>query len=127
MTWRQHYLDTLGNVPDAIEQLFDLNADVAAGYTAIRRQAYTDEPGHLALRYRELLFVVMDIEVSNFDGAANHLRAAIKAGLTRTEFGDALIELLIVRGVSTWGLVGHRLWRESLAWFEAEPAPTEQD
>lgn len=120
MDWRQHYTDTLGNVPPAIEQLFDLDHDVGSSYTEIRKRAYSQETGHLPLQYRELLFVVMDLEVGNFDGAANHLRAAIDAGLTRTEFADALVELLIVRGISVWGLVGHRLWAESSTWFEEE-------
>ena len=121
MTWSDHYLATLGNVPDAIRQLFDLDEDVATAYTEIRKRAYAPEgSGHLPLKYRELLFVVMDIEVGNYDGAMNHLTAGVRAGLTRTEFADALVELLIVRGISTWGLVGHRLWDNSRELFEGQ-------
>src|SRR5262249_44771683 len=106
VTWQDHYLETLGNVPDAIEQLFDLDPEVGEAYTTIRRRAYTDKPGHLPLKFRELIFVVVDIELGNFGGAMNHLTAGVKAGLTRTEFADALVELLIVRGISAWGLTG---------------------
>lgn len=117
MSWQDHYLDTLGNVPSAIEQLFDLDGHSAAAYTEIRKRVYTDGEGHIPLKYRELLLVVMDIELGNYGGAENHLKAGIAAGLTRLELSDALIELLMVRGISTWGLVGHRLWRDSAEWF----------
>lgn len=120
MSWQQHYLETLGNIPAAIEQLFELDERVGKAYTDIRQRAYTEEPGHLPLKYRELLFVVIDVEVGNLDGAANHLRAGIAAGLTRQELADALIELLMVRGISVWGLTGHALWQQSKDWFEGE-------
>jgi alkylhydroperoxidase/carboxymuconolactone decarboxylase family protein YurZ len=116
--WRAHYLETLGNIPDPIEHMFDLDATLGEAYTQIRRRTYGDEKGRLPLKYRELLFVVMDIELGNAGGAANHLRAGIKAGLSRRELADALLELFIVRGVSSWGLTGHQLWRDSAAWFE---------
>lgn len=115
--WTAHYLDTLGNVPDAIEQLYALDAAVAEGYTQIRKVAYEQAEGRLDIKIRELLFVVIDIELGNFGGAVNHLKAGIRAGLTRLEFADALIQLILVRGISTWGLTGHRLWRDSEPWF----------
>lgn len=119
MSWSEHYLETLGNVPEAISQLFDLDESVGTAYTEIRKRAYAaDGSAHLPLKYRELLFVVLDIEVGNYDGGMNHLAAAVRAGLTRTEFADALVELLMVRGISTWGLVGHRLWKNSSDLFE---------
>ncbi len=80
MTWTDHYLETLGNVPEAIRQLFDLDEGVAASYTEIRKRAYApDDQRHLPLKYRELIFVVLDIEVGNYDGAMNHLAAAARA------------------------------------------------
>jgi len=117
-SWENHYLETLGNVPEAIRQLFDLDPEVATAYTAIRKRAYASEEGHVPLKYRELIFVVVDIEIGNYGGAMNHLAAAIKAGLTRTELADALIEMIMVRGISTWGLTGHRVWADSQKLFE---------
>jgi alkylhydroperoxidase/carboxymuconolactone decarboxylase family protein YurZ len=116
-SWRDHYLDTLGNIPSAIAQMADLDETLIEAYTTIRRRTYGEEEGRLPLKYRELLFVVMDIEVGNQGGAENHLRAGIAAGLTRRELADALLELFIVRGVSAWGMVGHRLWETSASWF----------
>lgn len=117
-SWEDHYQETLGNIPEAIRQLFDLDPEVATAYTTIRKRAYTRADGHLPLKYRELVFVVVDIEIGNHGGAMNHLAAAIKAGLTRTELADALIEMLIVRGISAWGLTGHRVWADSAALFK---------
>src|SRR5690606_3173007 len=55
-SWENHYLETLGNVPEAIRQLFDLDPEVATAYTAIRKRAYASEEGHVPLKYRELIF-----------------------------------------------------------------------
>jgi hypothetical protein len=118
--WREHYLTTLGEVPAPIQHLFELDPEVAAGYTRIREAAYGDGADRLPLAMRELLFVIIDIENGNRSGAVNHLRAGIANGLTRGQFADALMVQFLMRGITPWGLLGHTLWDESRDWF-AEP------
>ncbi|GAA3733893.1 hypothetical protein GCM10022239_07590 [Leifsonia bigeumensis] len=108
-----HYIETLGAVPEAIQRMSELSTEFFDSYTAIRKLAYSDSEGGLSLRHKELLFTILDVTVSNRDGALNHLRAARRAGLTDAELRDALIITFIVRGVASWGLVGQDLWAEA--------------
>jgi alkylhydroperoxidase/carboxymuconolactone decarboxylase family protein YurZ len=105
-----HYQDTLGNIPPAIQTMSDLDGDFFAAYTDIRKLIYQERPEGLSTAIKELLLVVLDITVDQGPGAVNHLAAAKRAGLTRTQLHEALMEVFMVLGVSAWGKVGRTLW-----------------
>jgi alkylhydroperoxidase/carboxymuconolactone decarboxylase family protein YurZ len=112
---KQHYRDTLGNVPQAIAVMFAMDEDFANAYTDIREGIYTERPDGMSLAMKELLLVMFDLSVTNVDGAINHMRAARRAGLTQTQLHEALMCAFLVLGVSGWGMVGQKLWN---AWLE---------
>lgn len=105
-----HYEETLGAVPPAIASMFAMDDDFASRYTDIRELIYQQRPDGLDLAVKELLLVMFDLSVSNADGGINHLKAARRAGLTRTQLQEALIIAFLVLGVSGWGKVGYKLW-----------------
>jgi len=109
-----HYVETLGAVPEAIQVMSALSPEFFDAYTTIRKLTYAESHDGLSLRHKELLYTILDVSVSNKDGALNHLRAARRAGLTDAELRDALIITFVVRGVASWGLVGHHLWTEAM-------------
>ncbi len=106
----EHYMETLGNVPPAIRSMSELDDRFFAAYTEIRQLIYEEREDGLPTSIKELLLVVLDITVSQGTGAANHLAAAKRAGLTRTQLQEALMAVFMVLGVSAWGKVGHSLW-----------------
>ena len=106
----EHYQETLGNIPPAIATMFDMDEAFANHYTDIRELIYQERPGGLDLAVKELLLVMFDLAVSNADGAINHLNAARRAGLTKTQLHEALLTAFLVLGVSGWGKVGYKLW-----------------
>ena len=107
-----HYVETMGSVPAAIATMFEMDPEFAGHYTDIRELIYRERPDGLSLPVKELILVLLDICVSNKDGAVNHLRAAQRAGLTKTQLREMLLEAFLVLGVSGWGKVGHHLWAE---------------
>jgi alkylhydroperoxidase/carboxymuconolactone decarboxylase family protein YurZ len=115
----QHYVETMGAVPDAIAAMFDMNEEFAGHYTDIRELIYRDRSDGMTLAMKELVLVLLDIAVSNKDGALNHMRAAQRAGLTRVQLYEMLLEAFLVLGVSGWGKVGFHLWE---AWDEEKEA-----
>lgn len=112
-----HYMDTLENLPPAISTMFDMDEEFGEHYTDIREIIYRERPDGLSLAMKELILVLLDITVDNRGGAINHLRAAQRAGLTKTQMKEMLIECFLVLGVSAWGKVGFHLWN---AWDKVE-------
>jgi alkylhydroperoxidase/carboxymuconolactone decarboxylase family protein YurZ len=108
---RDHYLETLGNVPPAISTMFEMDDEFAQCYTDIRELIYRERPDGLDLSIKELLLVAFDLAVGNVAGAQNHLRAARRAGLTDTQLKEMLMGAFLVLGVSGWGQVGYELWK----------------
>ena len=115
----RHYVETMGSVPPAIGSMFAMDQEFAEHYTDIRELIYRERPDGLSLAMKELILVLLDLAVSNRDGALNHMRAAQRGGLTRTQLQEMLIEAFLVLGVSGWGKVGCHLWNE---WDEVNPA-----
>ncbi len=115
-----HYRESLGNVPPAIATMFAMDEQFAGRYTDIRELIYESRPDGLSLAVKELLLVMFDLAVSNADGGINHLRAAKRAGLTKTQLHEALMIAFLVLGVSGWGKVGYKLWDSWLSAAENE-------
>ena len=105
-----HYQETLGNIPPAIRAMSELDDGFFDAYTDIRKLIYQEREEGLSVALKELLLVVLDITVDQRAGAANHLAAAKRAGLTRTQLKEALMEVFMVLGVSAWGKAGYPLW-----------------
>lgn len=106
----KHYEETLGNVPEAISVLFKYDPVALEGYTMMRKRIMGQAPdGALPLKIKELIFVLLDCVVGNLDGAKNHVRAAIRAGLSMEELVEALVQALMVTGIASWGMVGYKV------------------
>lgn len=112
-----HYMTTLGNHPPAISTMFDMDEEFGEHYTDIRELIYRERQDGLSLAMKEMILVLLDVTVDNRGGAINHLRAAQRAGLTKTQMKEMLIECFLVLGVSAWGKVGFHLWN---AWDDAD-------
>jgi alkylhydroperoxidase/carboxymuconolactone decarboxylase family protein YurZ len=112
-----HYVETLGDIPPAISTMFDMDEAFGEHYTDIRELIYKERSNGLSLAMKEMILVLLDITVDNRGGAINHLRAAQRAGLTKTQMQEMLIECFLVLGVSAWGKVGFHLWN---AWNDVE-------
>ena len=106
----EHYQGTLGNIPPAIQAMSELDDGFFDAYTNIRKLIYQEREDGLPLAIKELLLVVLDITVDQGKGGANHLAAAKRAGLTKTQLKEALMEVFMVLGVSAWGKAGYPLW-----------------
>jgi alkylhydroperoxidase/carboxymuconolactone decarboxylase family protein YurZ len=123
----QHFIDTLGNVPPAISAMEEAAPDALEGYVQMRRWIMRD--GALPLKFKELIFVVLDVIAHNLAGAKNHLAAAMRAGLTTEELAEALIQVMMVHGIQTWGICGYQVMEYARALhaspelLKAKPSP----
>lgn len=107
---REHFMETLGNVPEPIRAMMDYAPGYFAGYLRMREHIYQRPPeGSLDLKTKELIYVLLDVVTGNLDGAKNHLRAAMKEGLTLGELTDGCLQVLHVCGVTTWGTTGYKV------------------
>ena len=104
---KAHFLETMGKLPDSFATLARVAPEAFDGYSRMREWAMRLPPeGHLPLKYKHLLFVVMDALHDNQHGALLHTRAAIDAGLTLGELTEAMVIMLMLHGVNTWGKQG---------------------
>jgi alkylhydroperoxidase/carboxymuconolactone decarboxylase family protein YurZ len=95
----------MGTVPPAIAALHSAGPQALEGYLTLREFIMREPPeGALPLKIKELIFVLLDVLVHNTDGAKLHLIAAMRDGLTPEELAEALLQLMLVNGVWTWGL-----------------------
>lgn len=108
---REHLMETLGNIPPSLKTMMDHAPEHFAGYLQFREAVYrTPEQGaHLDIKTKELVYVLLDVAVRNLDGAKNHARAAMKAGVTAGEIMEGCMQVMHVFGVATWGMVGAEL------------------
>ena len=112
-----HYADTMGGVPkddvvvgdipQTLALLADLDPLVFEGYSLIRQYAMAREPeGHMPLKYKHLILVALDLARENQKGACNHIREAIREGLDIEEVRETLALALMVEGIVMWGKIG---------------------
>ena len=109
-----HFRRTLGNVPEPIAVLAAQAPEVLEAYVDFRSYVVADHEGGLDLATKELLFVILDVVYHNEPGALNHLRAGLRAGLTRQALLEALLQTFMVGGIHTWGTIGHRVLAEAV-------------
>ena len=108
---KEHFMHTLGNLPEAIRAMMEHTPESFVGYLKFRESVYrTPEQGaHLPLKTKELLYVVLDIVTGNLDGAKNHAQAGVAAGMTSGELAEACMQVMHVCGVTTWGKTGYKV------------------
>lgn len=117
---RAHFMETLGNIPEPIRAIFDYAPGYFEGYLAMREYIYQEPPkAALDLKTKELIYVLLDIVTRNQDGAENHLKAAMKHGLTTAELAEACMQVIHVCGITPWGTVGWKVC-DTAARIEAE-------
>jgi len=105
------FLKTLGVVPEPIKVMREFAPAVLEAYVTMRREIMAEGDGHLPMKVKELIFVILDVSAGNLPGAKNHMRAALRAGLTIPELTEALIQVMMVHGIATWGMTGYKVLR----------------
>ena len=105
-----HFMGTLGNIPDPIRAMAEYAPDALVGYTRTRKYLMRHPPeGALDMRTKELIYVLLDVVTGNLAGAKNHLHAAMREGLSVPQLAEALMQTMAVCGITTWGQAGWRL------------------
>jgi alkylhydroperoxidase/carboxymuconolactone decarboxylase family protein YurZ len=111
---KAHYLGVLGVLPEPIRAMADYAPEALVAYQQFKDYLYKP-PGDAALdlKTKELIYVVLDTATGNLAGANNHLRAAVDQGLTVAELAEALIQVMNVCGITTWGQTGYKVLDEA--------------
>jgi alkylhydroperoxidase/carboxymuconolactone decarboxylase family protein YurZ len=111
---KAHYIDVLGVIPEPIRAMADYAPEALVAYQQFKDYLYKP-PGEAALdlKTKELLYVALDTATGNLAGANNHLRAAVNAGLTVPELAEAMIQVMNVCGITTWGQTGYKVMDEA--------------
>jgi hypothetical protein len=120
-----HVQRTLGYVPDGFRILAEHAPEAFIGYMGLREFVFRAPPeGHLDIWMKEFIFVLLDIQSGNIRGAKNHLRAAIRAGLTIGQLTEGLVQLIMVGGITAWNMGGREVLEFGLELVkEAAPPP----
>ena len=88
-----HFMGTLGNIPEPIRAMAEYAPDALVGYTHTRKYLMRRPPeGALDMRTKELVYVLLDVVTGNLSGAKNHLHAAMREGLTVPQLAEALVK-----------------------------------
>jgi len=110
---RAHYMSVLGTMPEPIRAMAEYAPEALVAYQAFKDYLYKPAgEGALDLKTKELIYVVLDTATGNLPGANNHLRAAVDQGLTVPELAEALIQVMNVCGITTWGQTGYKVMDE---------------
>ncbi|MFN0164478.1 MAG: carboxymuconolactone decarboxylase family protein [Burkholderiales bacterium] len=111
---KAHYLEVLGVLPEPIRAMAEYAPQALVAYQQFKDYLY-QPPGRAALdlKTKELIYVVLDTATGNLAGANNHLRAAVDQGLTVPELAEALIQVMNVCGITTWGQTGYKVLDEA--------------
>lgn len=105
-----HYEETLGGLPDSMQVLSKDLPAVFEGYARMRRAVFAAD-SEIPVRYKELIFVLLDLATGNIEGATIHARAGVGKGLTLRELSEGLGQALLVLGVSSWDRGGAAILR----------------
>ena len=120
---KAHYLSVLGVMPEPIRAMADYAPEALVAYQQFKDYLYKPEgEAALDLKTKELIYVVLDTATGNLPGANNHLRAAVDQGLTIPELTEALIQVMNVCGITTWGQTGYKVLDEAKRLIDASAA-----
>jgi alkylhydroperoxidase/carboxymuconolactone decarboxylase family protein YurZ len=111
---KAHYLQVLGVLPEPIRALAEYAPEALVAYQQFKDYLYKP-PGEAALdlKTKELIYVVLDTATGNLAGANNHLRAAVEQGLTVPELAEAMVQVMNVCGITTFGQTGYKVLDEA--------------
>lgn len=98
---KQHFEQTLGELPAVMRELSQSMPDVFIGYARMRSFAMGPD-AQVPAKYRELIFILLDVVLGNIEGAELHAKAARAAGLAEHELLEGLTQLLLVAGIASW-------------------------
>lgn len=105
-----HFMETLGNLPEPIRAMADYAPEALMGYARTREFIMRRPPaGALDQKTKELVYVLLDVVTGNLDGAKNHLGAAMREGLTVAQLAEGCMQVMAVCGITTWGQTGWKL------------------
>ncbi len=120
---KAHYTEVLGTIPEPIRAMAEYAPEALVAYQHFKDYLYKPAgEAALDLKTKELIYVVLDTATGNLPGANNHLRAAVDQGLTVPELAEALIQVMNVCGITTWGQTGYKVLDECKRLTEAKPA-----
>ena len=106
----RHFRKLLGVLPEPIRAMAEYAPEALVAYLQFKDYIYKPKAQvGLDLKTKELLYVVLDTATGNLAGANNHLRAAVDAGLNLTELAEAMIQIMNVCGITTWGQTGYKV------------------
>lgn len=111
---KAHYVEVLGVLPEPIRALAEYAPEALVAYQQFKDYLYKP-PGEAALdlKTKELIYVVLDTATGNLAGANNHLRAAVEQGLTVPELAEAMVQVMNVCGITTFGQTGYKVLDEA--------------
>lgn len=116
-----HFVQTMGKMPVQLKTLSEMAPEVFAGYYDMRKWLMRDPPeGHLPIKYKHLIFSLIDVVLGNDPGAVNHARAGLRRGLTIGELLEGMVQVHMTAGVSVYGRSGYKVLDEVLASKEAK-------
>jgi alkylhydroperoxidase/carboxymuconolactone decarboxylase family protein YurZ len=109
----RQFKKNLGWVPDFADLLSRYKPEALESYFAMRSSVMKDtrEGGALPLKFKEILYVVLDSIAYNSEGAIAHARAAIRAGATTEELAEALIIMAMLMGMPKLEVVGTKAFK----------------
>lgn len=111
---KAHYLKVLGVLPEPIRAMAEYAPEALVAYQHFKDYLYQPEgQAALDLKTKELIYVVLDTATGNLAGANNHLRAAVDQGLTVPELAEAMIQVMNVCGITTFGQTGYKVLDEA--------------
>jgi len=110
---KAHYVSVLGVLPEPIRAMAEYAPEALVAYQQFKDYLYKPEgEAALDLKTKELIYVVLDTATGNLAGANNHLRAAVDQGLTVPELAEAMIQVMNVCGITTFGQTGYKVLDE---------------
>jgi len=111
---KAHYIKVLGVLPEPIRAMAEYAPPALLAYQQFKDYLYQPEGrAALDLKTKELIYVVLDTATGNLTGANNHLRAAVDQGLTLPELAEAIIQVMNVCGITTFGQTGYKVLDEA--------------
>lgn len=111
---KSHYIKVLGVLPEPIRAMAEYAPQALVAYQHFKDYLYQPEgQAALDLKTKELIYVVLDTATGNLSGANNHLRAAVDQGLTVPELAEAMIQVMNVCGITTFGQTGYKVLDEA--------------
>ena len=109
----RYFRKTLGWVPDYADVLSRYKPEALEAYFALRSSVMKDvrAGGALPLKFKEILYVVLDSVTFNTKGAVAHAKAAIRAGASTKELAEALIIMVLLTGMPRLEVVGTKAFK----------------